>query len=183
VPSITTDGVAELASLPDLLAHKLKVIMQRVEPKDYRDIAALLSHGESLETGLAAAARLVGPHFSPSECVKVLGHLEDENLAELATTTRELLISKLQTRKSLPPQPPCYRSRSARGRAPTTRRGSGYLGLRQLLPQSKPRIILRSCCRVSSRLRSKGDKVACSHLESRSGVWSNLMNALMEPFS
>lgn len=95
VPAMTTDGIAELASLPDLLAHKLKVIMQRVETKDYRDIAALLNHGESLENGLAAAARLFGPNFSPSECIKALGYLADENLAELEAPTRGCLRNRV----------------------------------------------------------------------------------------
>lgn len=105
-PSLTSDGVAEIASLADLLAHKLKVIMQRVESKDYRDIAALLNHGESLAAGLAAAARLFGAHFSPSECVKALGYLDDENLADLEDSVRQILINRLQTRKPLPSPPP-----------------------------------------------------------------------------
>lgn len=104
-PTLTTDGVAELASLLDLLAHKLKVIMQRIEPKDYRDIAALLDHGQTLEKGLSAATRLFGPNFSPGECVKALGYLDDENLAELDMPTRRILIEKLRDRQSLSPQP------------------------------------------------------------------------------
>jgi hypothetical protein len=115
VPSMTSDGVAELASLPDLLAHKLKVIMQRVEPKDYRDIAALLKDGQSLESGLAAASSLFGANFPASECVKALGYFDDVNLAELEPAIREYLIDQLRNRKQLPPIPPILsRSLSAR---------------------------------------------------------------------
>src|ERR1035437_7523555 len=54
-PERTDDGVLEVASLKDLLALKLKVILQRVEAKDYRDIAALVMSGIPLDQGLASA--------------------------------------------------------------------------------------------------------------------------------
>ncbi|MBW8882339.1 MAG: nucleotidyl transferase AbiEii/AbiGii toxin family protein, partial [Asticcacaulis sp.] len=41
-PQFTTDKVLEVASLEDLMATKLKVILQRAEAKDYRDIAAMI---------------------------------------------------------------------------------------------------------------------------------------------
>ena len=48
----------QVASLDDLMAHKLKVILQRPEKKDYLDIAAMLVAGVALERGLAAAHQL-----------------------------------------------------------------------------------------------------------------------------
>ena len=42
-PSQTRDGILLVASPLDLLATKLKVIMQRAEAKDYNDIAAALA--------------------------------------------------------------------------------------------------------------------------------------------
>ncbi|MBF0334924.1 MAG: nucleotidyl transferase AbiEii/AbiGii toxin family protein [Alphaproteobacteria bacterium] len=47
-PDATDDGVACVASLDDLLAHKLKVIHDRAEGKDYQDIAVMLMRGRSL---------------------------------------------------------------------------------------------------------------------------------------
>jgi hypothetical protein len=40
-PLLTRDGVVEVASLVDLMAHKLKVIVERAEKKDYEDVAAM----------------------------------------------------------------------------------------------------------------------------------------------
>ena len=57
-PDVTADGVLQVASLADLMATKLKVILQRAEAKDYRDIAAMLSDGASLSFGLASARQI-----------------------------------------------------------------------------------------------------------------------------
>ena len=45
VPDRSPDGVLEVASLLDLLATKLKVMLQRIEAKDYRDVAAIKRPG------------------------------------------------------------------------------------------------------------------------------------------
>lgn len=55
-PDATEDGVLQVASLEDLMATKLKVVLQRAEAKDYRDIAAMLRAGVDLAKGLAAAS-------------------------------------------------------------------------------------------------------------------------------
>lgn len=57
-PEKTDDGVLVVASLADLLTTKLKVILERAEAKDYRDIAALLRAGADLAHGLAGARTL-----------------------------------------------------------------------------------------------------------------------------
>jgi hypothetical protein len=54
-PDYTLDRVALLASPHDLLATKLKVLLQRAERKDYEDVATLLAAGLALSDGLAAA--------------------------------------------------------------------------------------------------------------------------------
>ena len=41
-PDWTDDGVLQIASLDDLMATKVKVVLQRAEAKDYRDIAELI---------------------------------------------------------------------------------------------------------------------------------------------
>ncbi len=92
VPDYTADGVLEVASLLDLLATKLKVIQQRVEAKDYRDVAAILRTGTRLEDGLAAAAALYGPAFQPSEAVKALTYFEGGDMSELPVEDKEVLI-------------------------------------------------------------------------------------------
>lgn len=91
-PGCTTDGVVEVASLLDLLATKLKVIQQRIESKDYMDVAAILRAGVALENGLAAAEALYAPDFQPSEAVRALTYFEGGDLASLPRTEREFLI-------------------------------------------------------------------------------------------
>jgi hypothetical protein len=47
-PLVTRDGGLLIASLDDLMATKLKVILDRAEAKDYRDIAAMISRASGL---------------------------------------------------------------------------------------------------------------------------------------
>jgi hypothetical protein len=53
-PLLTRDGTLLVASLDDLMATKLKAILDRAEAKDHRDIAAMISAGVSLPAGLSA---------------------------------------------------------------------------------------------------------------------------------
>jgi hypothetical protein len=76
-PDETSDGVIRIASALDLLAHKLKVILQRAEARDYQDIATLLRSGVALDRGLGAAAALFAPGFPVAECIKAVGYFND----------------------------------------------------------------------------------------------------------
>lgn len=80
VPSITEDGVLHVASLDDLVASKVKVILQRAEAKDYRDIAAMVGAGVNMAQGLAAARALFGLSFQPGESLKAMVYFEDGDL-------------------------------------------------------------------------------------------------------
>jgi hypothetical protein len=75
-PVATDDGVACLAAPLDLLGHKLKVILQRAEGKDYQDIAALLAGGMRLADGLAAARALFAG-FPVLEAARALAYRAD----------------------------------------------------------------------------------------------------------
>lgn len=76
-PSKTDDSVACIASLDDLFAHKLKVIHDRAEGKDYQDIACMLMQGQSLARGLAAREALFGPSVPPIVTLKALAYVDD----------------------------------------------------------------------------------------------------------
>jgi hypothetical protein len=102
-PHLTTDGVAEVASLEDLLAHKLKVILQRAEKKDYEDIVAMLRAGNSLSRGLAAARLFFGAMFQPAESLKALAYFKDGDLARLSRDDRRTLIVAAAAVGNLPP--------------------------------------------------------------------------------
>lgn len=101
-PEITQDGVTAVASLDDLMATKLKVILQRSEKKDYQDIAAMLRAGVKIEIGLAAAEQMYRPHFSPVHALKALVYFEGGDLIELSKDDRQVLIATPPRVKSLP---------------------------------------------------------------------------------
>ena len=90
-PQQTDDGVVWVASMLDLFATKLKVLLQRIAARDYEDIAALLRSGIPLEDGLGAAVALYGPQFPPMEAVKTLAWFEIDEARNVDPTTRELL--------------------------------------------------------------------------------------------
>ena len=90
-PQQTDDGVVWVASMLDLFATKLKVLLQRIAARDYEDIAALLRSGIPLEDGLGAAVALYGPQFPPMEAVKTLAWFEIDEARNVDTATRELL--------------------------------------------------------------------------------------------
>jgi hypothetical protein len=101
-PRKAPDGVMKVASLPDLLAHKLKTVLQRVEPKDYLDIDALVQSGLSLSSGLAGA-NLLFPAFSPQECLKALVYFQDETLRDLPAELQGRLLNAVKRVRSIPP--------------------------------------------------------------------------------
>lgn len=102
IPDRTTDCVAEIASLLDLLATKLKAILQRIESKDYIDLAAILRAGLPLEEGLAAAAALFGSSFQPSEAIRALTYFHGGDLANLPQAERDLLVHAAANLRRLP---------------------------------------------------------------------------------
>ncbi len=101
-PQFTNDGVLQVASLDDLLARKLKVILQRIEAKDYRDIAATLAAGMDLSKGLAAARAIYGNQFQPSESLKTMVYFEGGDLQSLTPQEKSALISAAGSVRELP---------------------------------------------------------------------------------
>ncbi|MDA3922640.1 MAG: nucleotidyl transferase AbiEii/AbiGii toxin family protein [Salinisphaera sp.] len=82
-PDQTDDDVLLIASLTDLMATKLKVLFDRVEAKDYQDIAALLELGVDLPRGLAAGRALYGNAFQPAEALKAATYFKGGDLDTL----------------------------------------------------------------------------------------------------
>jgi hypothetical protein len=91
-PDVTDDGVLRVASLFDLAGTKIKVLLQRVEAKDYLDIAALLGAKVSLGQIFAAARALFGPAFNPLVAQKTLTNFEGGDLGSLPDEVRRTLI-------------------------------------------------------------------------------------------
>ncbi|HJR22775.1 MAG TPA: nucleotidyl transferase AbiEii/AbiGii toxin family protein [Dongiaceae bacterium] len=101
-PDWTEDRVLQVASLQDLLATKLKVLLQRVEVKDYLDVAAILENGADLAAGLATARALYGVTFPPNECLKALVYFEGGDLSSLPGAVRTTLIEAVKAVDDLP---------------------------------------------------------------------------------
>ena len=101
-PRQTNDGILQVASLDDLMATKLKVLFQRVEAKDYIDIAAMIQHGVSLAYGLAGASLMFGSLFQPSECLKALTYFRGGDLELLTKETKDTLIQAATALHDLP---------------------------------------------------------------------------------
>ena len=101
-PDVTGDGVLQLAALDDLMATKVKVVLQRAEAKDYRDIAAMLGAGVSLSRGLAAAREIFGPNFQPSESLKAMAYFEDGDLRTLTKDEKSILVKAVSAVRDLP---------------------------------------------------------------------------------
>ena len=93
VPSRTRDGVLLVAALLDVGGCKVKVVQQRIEAKDYLDIAALLAAGLSLEQLLGAGMSLFGPAFNPLVAQKTLSYFEGGDLDGLPAATKQLLVN------------------------------------------------------------------------------------------
>ena len=102
IPELTDDNVALVASIDDLFGTKLKVLLQRVEAKDYYDIAALIESGASLGRGLAAGRAIFGRTFQPSEALKALSYFEGGDLPTLGSETRRTLQEQVRRVGDLP---------------------------------------------------------------------------------
>ena len=104
-PELSDDGVILVASVRDLLATKLKTLFDRVEPKDYLDVAEILSRGDDLPQGLSDAVALFGKTFSPAECLRILCWFGEPGLDSLPAGCRRTLETRVKAawNKPLPP--------------------------------------------------------------------------------
>jgi hypothetical protein len=92
-PDATDDGVTCVASMDDLFAHKLKVIHDRAEGKDYQDIAVMLASGCDLARGLACVEALFGSNVPPMVTLKALTYFDDVNEAWRVTDAMKAAIT------------------------------------------------------------------------------------------
>jgi hypothetical protein len=84
-------GACRVASLDDLAACKLAAMVNRVELKDYLDIAALLQNGISLAHMLGCANAVYRGEFPVTACLKSLAWFDAPELGDLPESHRQLL--------------------------------------------------------------------------------------------
>lgn len=97
VPEIAGESGILVASLDDIMALKLKVLLQRVEEKDYIDIAEMIDNGVSLTKGLASASEFFGPSFQPSIALQTLVWFEDLSEKLLTQKYRNILVQAVES--------------------------------------------------------------------------------------
>jgi hypothetical protein len=102
VPDRCEDNGLWIASLPDLAARKMKVILTRAEAKDYLDIHALLQAGITLPQALGAAEALY-PEFNPLISLKALTYYGEPSLAAVPPSVREFLVEESAKVESVQP--------------------------------------------------------------------------------
>jgi hypothetical protein len=94
---VIKDPDLAIASLIDLAGTKAKVIIQRVEPRDYIDIDALMTKGGiPLANMLAAASAIFGPQVNPLDALKAIVYHEDPALADLSDQVKRDLVKAVQ---------------------------------------------------------------------------------------
>ena len=91
-----------IASLEDLAAGKLAALVNRVELKDYLDVAALLRHGLSLSYMLVCADAVYHGEFPVAACLKSLAWFDDPALADLSPQDRTLLEEAVLSVEQIP---------------------------------------------------------------------------------
>jgi Nucleotidyl transferase AbiEii toxin, Type IV TA system len=97
-PDFTIDPKLAVASLMDLAGTKAWVIIQRVEPKDYIDIHALMTKGGiPLAKMVAAACAIFGPQLNPLDALKAIAYHQDPALAGLSESVKADLVQAVQT--------------------------------------------------------------------------------------
>lgn len=101
-PLWTDDGILQVADLDDLMATKVKVLLQRIEAKDYQDIAAMVNAGVSLSRGLASARAMYEPDFQPSESLKALTYFSGGDLSTLTPEIKNTLVDAVSQVHDLP---------------------------------------------------------------------------------
>lgn len=89
-PDVVENGI-KIASLLDLAATKIKVILDRASAKDYLDIDALLQTGINPTEALGAAVAVYGPQFNPLLSLKALTYFEDGDVNMLAPNAQARL--------------------------------------------------------------------------------------------
>jgi len=101
-PERCDDNGIWVASLLDLAAQKMKIILTRAEAKDYLDIHALICAGVSLQQALGAAKALY-PEFNPILSLKALNYYGEPTLEAVSVDVRETLVTEAAKVNSVEP--------------------------------------------------------------------------------
>lgn len=126
-PDVTEDGVCQVASLDDLAATKLSVVLARIQASDYRDVLAIVRAGLPLEDAIADASAIYGTRFQPSDILKALTYFEGGDLDELTSDERAELRATVAGVRTIPHRTATFCDLSANARSPSKRTAEGEI--------------------------------------------------------
>lgn len=91
-PVHVAGSAVRLANLIEIAAFKAAVIPQRIEVKDYQDVAAILQRTDiALADMLAAAAKLFGAQYNPVPTLQALADAGNPALGALSAPVKKVL--------------------------------------------------------------------------------------------
>ncbi len=89
-PLICAETGLQVASLRDLMAQKLRSLLERRLARDYMDLSAMIQYGLSIVDGLGDAAAMYGIDFKPMSALEALTSFECD--AEVPRADRRVLM-------------------------------------------------------------------------------------------
>ena len=112
-PDWVKDNGVVVASLLDLAGTKAKVITQRIELKDYRDISALLDAGLTLPQIVAAAVAIFAGQVDYDHTLSAITYFEDEGARTFPEPLTKQLRDAARGARRAPVPMPAYASIAA----------------------------------------------------------------------
>ena len=112
-PGWVKDNGVVVASLLDLAGTKAKVINQRIELKDYRDISALLDAGLTLPQIVAAAVAIFDGQVDYDHTLSAITYFEDETARTFPEPLKKKLRDAARGARRAPVPMPAYASIAA----------------------------------------------------------------------
>ncbi len=98
-PELTQDQVLRVASLDDLMATKLKVLLDREEQKDYDDLAALIEAKVDVAKGLAIGRQMY-KNYNPQVALMAMTYFG--KFPRLSAKAKRLLVNAAKAVRALP---------------------------------------------------------------------------------
>ena len=95
-PELTNDQILYVASTIDIMATKLKTLLQRIAVKDYIDIATIIKSGIKLEEGLSAAISIFKNKIPAYDVIRALTYFDLKQLNSLSENYKKILIDAVK---------------------------------------------------------------------------------------
>lgn len=110
-PVIAADNGVAIASILDIGGTKAKTIQQRIEVRDYVDLAALIEGGMSVDDIIGACITIFGAHqISALQTAQTMAYFGLEELADLPASARTVITDGVRLAVRPTPIPALHQS-------------------------------------------------------------------------